>query len=68
MIKHVKKAAMLRKSFNGEEKTLYPEAFPIDVALIHASYVDTQGNCSLEEEGTLADILPIAQATYTTER
>ena len=45
MIKHVKKAAMLRKSnFNGEDKLFYP-SFPIDVALIHASYVDTQGNC-----------------------
>ena len=52
-------------NFNGEEKLFYP-SFPIDVALIHASYVDTQGNCSLEEEGTLADILPIAQAAYTT--
>ena len=51
-------------NFNGEEKLFYP-SFPIDVALIHASYVDTQGNCSLEEEGTLADILPIAQAAYT---
>ena len=52
-------------NFNGEDKLFYP-SFPIDVALIHASYVDTQGNCSLEEEGTLADILPIAQAAYTT--
>ena len=52
-------------NFNGEEKLFYP-SFPIDVALIHASYVDTMGNCSLEEEGTLADILPIAQAAYTT--
>lgn len=51
-------------NFNGEEKLFYP-SFPIDVALIHASYVDTQGNCSMEEEGTLADILPIAQAAYT---
>ena len=51
-------------NFNGEDKLFYP-SFPIDVALIHASYVDTQGNCSMEEEGTLADILPIAQAAYT---
>ena len=50
-------------SFNGEDKLFYP-SIPIDVTLIHASYVDTMGNCSLEREGTLADILPIAQAAY----
>ncbi len=50
-------------NFNGEEKLFYP-SIPIDVTLIHASYVDTEGNCSLEREGTLADILPICQAAY----
>ena len=57
---------MLRKSTSTAKKKLSTPSFPIDVALIHASYVDTQGNCSMEEEGTLADILPIAQAAYTT--
>jgi propionate CoA-transferase len=36
----------------------------VDVALIRASYCDTHGNCTLEHEGTLADITPIAQAAY----
>jgi propionate CoA-transferase len=50
-------------NFNGEEKLFYP-SMHVDVALIRASYCDTHGNCTLEHEGTLADITPIAQAAY----
>ncbi len=50
-------------NINGEEKLFYP-SMKVDVALIRASFCDTQGNCTLEHEGTLADILPIAQAAY----
>lgn len=47
--------------FEGEEKLFYP-AFPIDVAVIRASYADTRGNCSFEREGVYAEALAQAQA------
>ena len=48
-------------NFNGEEKLFYP-SFPIDVALIRASYADTMGNCTFEHEGVYAEALAQAQA------
>ncbi len=47
--------------FEGKEKLFYP-AFPIDVAVIRASYADTRGNCTFEREGVFADTL--AQAAH----
>ncbi len=47
--------------FEGEEKLFYP-AFPIDVAVIRASFADTQGNCSFQREGVYAEALAQAQA------
>lgn len=49
---------------DGKEKLFYP-SIPINVAVLRASYADTQGNCTLEHEGSLADVLPIAQAAKT---
>ncbi len=46
---------------NGEEKLFYP-AFPIHVAVIRATYADTNGNCTFQREGTLADAIAMAQA------
>jgi len=47
---------------HGEEKLFY-NAFPIDVAVIRATYADENGNCTMEHEGVTLDALPIAQAT-----
>lgn len=47
---------------HGQEKLLY-NAFPIDVAVIRATYADEHGNCTMEHEGVTLDALPIAQAT-----
>ena len=47
--------------FEGEEKLFYP-AFPIDVAVIRASFADTHGNCSFQREGVYAEALAQAQA------
>lgn len=44
-----------------EELLLYP-SMPIDVAIIRASYADTNGNCTLQREGTIADAISMAQA------
>lgn len=49
---------------DGKEKLFYP-SIPVNVAVIRATYADTHGNCTLEHEGTLADILPVAQAAKT---
>ena len=45
----------------GEEKLFYP-AFPIDVAVIRATYADEKGNCTFEKEGVYAEALAQAQA------
>ena len=48
-------------NIEGEERLLY-KARPVDVAVIRATYADTQGNCTLEHEGVLVETLAIAQA------
>ena len=45
----------------GQEKLLY-KAFPINVAVIRATYADTNGNCTFQKEGIIADAIAIAQA------
>ena len=48
-------------NIDGEERLLY-KAFPVNVGIIRATYADTQGNCTMEQEGALAESLAIAQA------
>lgn len=48
-------------NIEGEERLLY-KAFPINVGIIRATYADSQGNCTMEHEGALAETLAIAQA------
>lgn len=48
-------------NIEGEERLLY-KAFPINVGIIRGTYADTQGNCTMEHEGALAETLAIAQA------
>ena len=48
-------------NIDGEERLLY-KAFPVNVGIIRATYADTQGNCTMEHEGALAETLAIAQA------
>ena len=48
-------------NIEGEERLLY-KAFPVNVGIIRATYADTQGNCTMEHEGALAESLAIAQA------
>lgn len=48
-------------NIEGEERLLY-KTRPVDVAVIRATYADTQGNCTMEHEGVLAETLAIAQA------
>ena len=38
------------------------KSIPIHVALIRATYADSQGNLSMEREGIIGEVLPIAQA------
>ena len=45
----------------GEEKLFYP-AFPIDIAVIRATYADERGNCTFEREGVYAEALAHAKA------
>lgn len=47
----------------GEERLFYP-SFPIDVAVIRATYADEQGNCTFEKEGVYAEALAQAQAAH----
>lgn len=44
------------------EDWLRYKTFPITVALLRATYADAQGNLSMDCEGVIADVLPIAQA------
>lgn len=46
---------------NGEEYLLY-KAFPINVALIRATYCDEDGNAVMDKEAATLDSLAIAQA------
>ncbi len=50
-------------NFEGEEKLMF-KTFPIDVAIIKASYADTKGNISLEWEGILGEQFPLAAAAH----
>lgn len=45
----------------GEELLFY-KSIPIDVSIIRASYADTNGNCTFQREGTIADAISMAQA------
>lgn len=47
----------------GEEKLFYP-SFPIDVAVIRATYSDEHGNCTFEKEGVYAEAVAQAQAAH----
>ncbi len=46
---------------DGEEWLRY-KSFPVTVGLIRATYADALGNLSMECEGVIGDVLPIAQA------
>lgn len=48
-------------SINGEEMLFYKK-FPLNVAIIRASYADTRGNCTFQREGVQAETMAIAQA------
>ena len=47
----------------GEEKLFY-SSFPIDVAVIRATYADEHGNCTFEKEGIYAEAVAQAQAAH----
>ena len=46
---------------DGQERLFYPSR-KIDVALIRATYCDTEGNASVEKEACYSDVLVLAQA------
>ena len=48
--------------FEGEEWLFYP-TFPVDVAIIRGTTADENGNLTVDDEGALFEILPLAQAT-----
>ena len=52
-----------RLEIDGEVWLRY-RSFPITVALIRATTADKNGNLSVEREGIIGDILPIAQAAH----
>lgn len=47
-----------------DEEKLYYKAYPIDVALIKATYADTKGNISLEWEGIIGEQFQLAAAAH----
>ena len=51
--------------FDGEEWLFYP-SFSVDVALLRGTVADEHGNVTLDSEGFLGELLPIAQATRNT--
>ena len=46
---------------DGKELLLY-KAIPVNIAVVRASYADTNGNCTFQREGIIADAIVIAQA------
>ena len=50
-----------RLTLDGETWLRY-RSFPVHVALIRASSADRRGNLSMEREGLIGEVLPIAQA------
>jgi propionate CoA-transferase len=48
----------------GGKENLFYHSFPINVALIKASYADEQGNISLEEEGVIGEQYNMAIAAH----
>lgn len=48
--------------FEGEEYLFY-KSFPVDVALIRGTTADEKGNLTIDKDGWIFEILPIAQAT-----
>ena len=48
--------------FAGEEWLFYP-SFPVHVAIIRGTTADENGNLTVEDEGALFEIMPLAQAT-----
>ena len=48
-------------NLNGQEKLFYP-SMPIQVGFLRATYADTQGNCTMQNEGTISENIALAQA------
>jgi propionate CoA-transferase len=48
-------------TLDGEEWLRY-RSFPVNVGFIRATYADVRGNLSMECEGLISEVLPIAQA------
>jgi len=50
-----------RVQLDGEEWLRF-RSFPVDVALIRATFADRAGNLTMEREGLVGEVLPMAQA------
>ena len=46
---------------DGKEQLFY-KTFPVNVAVIRATYADVKGNCTFQKEGTFCDSIVMAQA------